>query len=541
MKDAKEALVVVKEEKMETDKFYRKFFNMSGSIFYCLSALSIILGLSQVVTPIFKESNLLKEKIFCIGALNLYEILLICILLVLVLWKKVKDDAVSLVIIMGLFFAVSGILIGTIANTHLYIALGIGVISIILAGAKIFTIRKFVSVYLGALLLLGIVLILIWNYLISYAMAYVLDTDESLVSMMWRFGWLLMFAGVFFMLLQGIFPAEGNKNNISAFINSPGMGWIFSLEILITSLVHQYVIAYIFDLPVLYGDYLPVILLMFFMLMEFLRLKIKAKIIDSIIVFTPLMFIIAGIFSNTLPKDTGFYMLLWSVGGLLALCAGVLILLGLLQNDKRFFIYTIPYFMGILVVGVSSSPDPLYGYIQWKFALLLLGSAMGVVGILFRKPALLLLCVILGANCLVRIPEVLNFLLLYSLPGKSVIFLIMGAGILIIYNYFKNEIPLFFGFLGAVLFAIGAQGIAGELVDFRMLFSSAFIIVVSVLILRKLHNRFLACITGLPLLWFIYLNLQVLHGWHYIILSFLLLIGGGLLSLRKVEKRKYDN
>ena len=206
----------------EQENFLGKFFNIGGSLFYCLSALSIIWGLSQVVTPIFKQSELLKEKILCIGALNLYEILLIAILLVLIIWKKVKDDAISLVVIVALFFAVGGILIGAIANTKVYLALTLGIISLILAGGKIFAIRKYAAVFMGSFLLIGVSLLLGWNYLIAFAMAYMLDANEILVSSIWRYGWLIMFAGAFSFLLQGFFSCPREKNMDIAFIHSSG-------------------------------------------------------------------------------------------------------------------------------------------------------------------------------------------------------------------------------------------------------------------------------------------------------------------------------
>ena len=65
---------------LDQDRFKTYFLNFikdtGGSSLYCLSALSIIWGLFQVMTPIL-ASDALNEKIFCILSIALYELMLL--------------------------------------------------------------------------------------------------------------------------------------------------------------------------------------------------------------------------------------------------------------------------------------------------------------------------------------------------------------------------------------------------------------------------------------------------------------------------------
>ena len=56
---------------------WRSFLRVSGSsALFCLSAISIMYGIAQMITPVMAQSNSLSKTLPCIGALNLYELAL---------------------------------------------------------------------------------------------------------------------------------------------------------------------------------------------------------------------------------------------------------------------------------------------------------------------------------------------------------------------------------------------------------------------------------------------------------------------------------
>lgn len=517
-----------------------KIFNKGGSVFYCLSALSILWGMSEIITPIFKQSNLLDEKILCIGTLNLYEIVLICVLLVLTLWKGVKDDAVSLIVISALFFTVGGILIGAIANDAIWLAVIIGIVSLILGGGKVFAIRKYAAVYIGPLLLGGTAVILFWNYLISTFMAAIHSADSVLtVGNIWRYGWLVMLAGVLLMFVQGFLSSGKEPGNPVSFINTPGMGWIFTGEILITGIIHQYVLSYIFDLPVVFGDFLPVIFIISFLIIELMRIYGKSGKADPFVVIVPFFALLIGIASGTIPAPSGALMFLWRPWVMFAAAGTWLLFLGIKRRQTVFYYCAVPYFIAFLIIAIGALTKVVtFHTINWQIPLVLLVLSIATLGFIFRKPVVLIMCAIGGPIALLSISKVELFLAENYCTQTSAAGLIMGTCLLLIYSYFKDEIPIYAGFIGALFFAIGITGFAGDIMAIRMLISVIIIMTAAILVWLKLGSKILALTLISPLLWFVYLNLKLLHGWHFVILSFMLLVVGGLISIRKGEKQQ---
>ena len=96
----------------------RNFLSLTGgSVVYCLSALSIIYGIGQIVGPELADSYDAKQTMPAVGVLNLYELCLLGALIFIVVWRKVTDDAISLVLLMALFLVGTGLTLGTVAPT----------------------------------------------------------------------------------------------------------------------------------------------------------------------------------------------------------------------------------------------------------------------------------------------------------------------------------------------------------------------------------------------------------------------------------------
>ena len=124
-----------KSEKLEQRVALKEFiFNTSGGTWYCLSALSIIWGLSQVMGPIL-NTEALVEKVLCIASLNLYEWLLFGVLIFLLMRRQLQT--VSLYILLGIFYFSGGLLINSLASDNTQMALSIGSGAFILMSSSV--------------------------------------------------------------------------------------------------------------------------------------------------------------------------------------------------------------------------------------------------------------------------------------------------------------------------------------------------------------------------------------------------------------------
>ena len=176
-----------------------RFLSLTGgSVLYCLSALSIVYGITQIIGPPLAKSGVFTDILPCVAVLNAYELALLAVLVLIVVWHNVTDDAISLVILVALFLVASGMTLGVVAPSGLDICLAIGFASVVLGLAKLYVLRRFISLRIGALSVLGLALILAWNFLGPSLMARPLmartSTDE-LRRHQWLLGWLVLLAG----------------------------------------------------------------------------------------------------------------------------------------------------------------------------------------------------------------------------------------------------------------------------------------------------------------------------------------------------------
>jgi hypothetical protein len=104
-----------------------RFLSLTGgSVLYCLSALSIVYGITQMIGPPLAKSGALGDILPCVAVLNVYELALLAVLVLIVVWRNVTDDAISLVILVALFLVASGMTLGVVAPSGLDICLVIG-------------------------------------------------------------------------------------------------------------------------------------------------------------------------------------------------------------------------------------------------------------------------------------------------------------------------------------------------------------------------------------------------------------------------------
>ncbi|HUU42783.1 MAG TPA: hypothetical protein VMX57_03335, partial [Planctomycetota bacterium] len=226
---------------------WREFFSVrGGSILYCLSAMCVLYGFAAILGPVFARSFQLVETLPCIVGLNVYEIALLAVLVVIVVWQDVTDDAISLVVLGAIFLVVSGIALTTTSNSDPRSVLLIGAGCLVLAMGKLFVLRRFVGMNIGPVLFAGIAVVLAWNFLAGARFAEAVANDrlvKGIASAKWVQSWIVLLAGALVVLadamLRGRRPADATDARLP-FLRRPAMGWVFAFVLLASAGVHQY-------------------------------------------------------------------------------------------------------------------------------------------------------------------------------------------------------------------------------------------------------------------------------------------------------------
>lgn len=115
----------------------RHLVRWSSNLLYLASAACILAGLGQVLGPIYENPDVATEKFLCVGAINLYELALLGVLLLVLLWHRIVEDAVALTLLFACFLVGSAITIDVIAPGYGLAAAGLAVGGMVLAAAKL--------------------------------------------------------------------------------------------------------------------------------------------------------------------------------------------------------------------------------------------------------------------------------------------------------------------------------------------------------------------------------------------------------------------
>ena len=168
-----------------------------GSVLYCLSAVFVAYGIVKVLGPILAESGGLKEALPCIGTLHVYELALLGAL-VLIVSRKVVDDAISITILIALYLVATCIAQGSVSETEFSISFYMGLGGITLAFGKFYVMRRFTRIPFRALSIAGLGILVAYNYIGPVLMARsvsVNPTEEAARRDLWLYLCLVMLAG----------------------------------------------------------------------------------------------------------------------------------------------------------------------------------------------------------------------------------------------------------------------------------------------------------------------------------------------------------
>jgi hypothetical protein len=509
-----------------------------GSILYCLSALAIICGISESLGPVLLKSKSLSEGISCFAALNVYELALLGVLIMIVVWRNVTDDAISLVVLIALFLIASGATLGTIAYQAPFACLFIGVGATAVGLGKLYAMRRFISLKLPNLAFLGMGLILVWNFLtssvISKSMVAHTDTDAGR-RLMWLSGWLVLLAGAVLILIEAARTRSNDEkeNTSPAFLYTPLMTWVFALVLLAAAYAHQYAIAYMFVVDHAFGDYIPLIGMISLLLLELASSEDRPDSTFTVfITCVPLVLAFIALMSKSMIAPSKFGIeLLWYAPVMLALIGLGILWLSLRHNLRELRYIAAAYALFVLLTAdyVPRNLETLH----WHLVGVGVVAILLFLGAIHKSIALCLLSVIGLAIGLPSAKAFQNIISALSLTPEGSFVGIIGLGTLLICLFFGRKTPKLLVVFGAISTSFLALDLLLDQVGWQVPASTAVIAVLCVLLWFR--NRSIAAIVLLcipSLVRFYMLGNQMAH-WRWIILSFILLFLGALSSLYK--------
>jgi len=521
---------------IETIKSFFRF--TGGSLFYCISAVFIAYGIVNLMGPILSEDKNFINAMPCIITLHVYELALLGVL-ILIVSRKVVDDAISVIVFIALFLIGTSMALGTIADKNITMSFCIGLIGIFLTFSKFFAMWRFVKIKFAPLSILGLSVIIIYNYLSPIVMARSIannPSQEPARRALWLLLSVAMMIGAGIVLLEAIrrkSTGEFQEQTKTAFLQKPIMVYIFALILLIVSGIHQYAMAYTFALERSIGDYVPVSLIAALFLIEILRNSGKKfDYIELGISCTPLVVTILAIHQQSVISSGDYGIgLLFYPPVILALSGMAIAALALYHRWYPFLYVTALYGLGVILT-IGFSPVNPYDLNTYACVGTLLAGLL-VYGAIKRNQYVCVSAIIILCLGLLKWDNLSIFSSTYGLKEPGVLAGVCGIGIMILYLLFGSE-------LNKTIRIIGVFCLTGFIFDYLpeyahwkyIIVSLAIVFLMVALWFRTKDILFISTL-WVPIGLRLYMLAKQIAYWRIIILGFLLLIAGTIVSLVK--------
>lgn len=514
------------------------FFSLTGgSLLYCLSALSIIYGIAKLLGPMLTESRTFGDAIPCLTALNVYEVALAGIVLFIVLWGRVTDDAVSLVILSALFLTGTGLALTTVSTNGWQAALVVGVLCLALGAGKLAAFKYGVGIPFQWGTVAVLIAILSWNFLSGPVLAFVARAT-GVVRDDWMVSWLFVLAaGIIFFIHEAVaagdFQMTPGEVADKPFLHRHAMALLVGVILLIGAGVHQHAHAFVMDVEHAVGDYLPLLSVVSLVgILWSAGLRRRAGIPECVVAMVPLAAMLSVLGAGAvLPAPTFAAGFLWIPAALLALTGGGVLWLSVRMRSGKLAAVAGLYVLGVLLTqGVRPGlPTDL----NWMSLAAVLAAGVFVLGLVRGSILLCTLAVTVAPFCLPLADGTGAMLGTLSVGMPGALCGVFGAGVLLVAVIFRDGTPVELTTLGALAFtafAFDFVGAGGSTQEFLAL--AAHVLIASLVYVRTRQIPPLAILL-LPTVHWLWTLWRTWSEWRYVGLSFLLLFGGAAASLLK--------
>ena len=504
-----------------------------GSILYCLSALSIVYGITQIIGPPLATSDALRDILPCVFVLNGYELALLGVLVLIVVWRHVTDDAISLVLLVALFLIGSGMTLGVVAPSGLNICLALGLACTLLGLGKLYVLRRYIGLQFGGMASAGMVAILAWNFLASSLMARPImartATDEIRRSH-WLLAWLVVLAGGALIVAEAVrrkLPSPPNKQPREPFLYGPTIPLLFFLVVLAAAGLHQYGTAYMFAIDYAFGDFIPLIAVGTLLLLELLRSLAKPwKEAEYVLAVAPLVATLAAVANkSTLVSATLGPGLLWSPPVMLGLTGIVMLALSRYQKRYSLFFVALGYALGVLLV--IGTPHAL----NWELGGLGLIVLLAAFAVMKRNIPLCFATVIVIALGVGLTDTFARFFHAHHLARWPVASGVAGCGSVLIALVFGAKTPRFITYVGVSALIVCVFRCVPKPLRWSDLGLLALTLIVSGALWWRTRELLAAMVLWAPVIPKAYRFATEMSAWSFVVLSFVLLFAGAGVSL----------
>ena len=511
----------------------KRFFQTSiGSLLYALSALAIVYGMTQIIGPPLAKSFALADILPCVGVLNIYELALLSVLLLTVCWRRVTHNAVMLVFLMAVFFVASGMTLGTVAPSGLNVCLAIGLLSILLGGIKLFVLDRIIGLPMRLCSLIGLIVLLIWNFLGASLMARPLMAQaatDALLRSQWLWGWWVMIIGAALLWLDAVsknYHGPESAAEPPPALRRPTTLWLFGLGLWCAMGFHQYGIAYMFAVDHMTGDFLPWLLFATLLALELLRsLGKRFGKLELLIAGAPLAVILiatAGA-KTTVVKGLSHEMV---VSPPYLLAAGALCFLGasLARNRSHYLYVALAYGLGVLTTWSGDHR------LNWELFGAGAGLILFVCGLCRRMPKISFAGVLIVGLGIGTRPWFNEWAVTWNLTQLGGVAGLIGIGTVLLTLIFGAKMHRLLRLLGTVLVAICAMDMASRQLHYQDLLIGGVLLGLAAGLFWRTRDWAAALCLCIPIVPRAYLCIIGFSSWAFIVLSFVLLFFGAAAS-----------
>jgi hypothetical protein len=521
---------------------WKSFFNLAGgSILYCVSALLILYGIVQIVGPVLATSYALKEILPCVGVLNLYELTLLGVLLLIVVGFNVTDDAISLVVLVVLFLIANGIALDTVATEGPKLVLIIGVACSFLAFVKLVVLKRFILVRLEKWSLAAGGIVLFWNFTCGPFIAVLkkgLTATTAYRREPWLVAWFVLFGAAVLVLMEAA-RRPGRKEpeiNQEPFLRTGTMKDIFMFLVLVMVGIHQYAMAYLFNLPHTFGDFIPMICLCSLVLVEFIRNSGKPfGYLDIVVGCVPLGVTFLGILSKKITSPAILSLEgLWYPPVMLGLTGAAILWLSLQHRRSGFFYVAGAYAVGVILTAGGSPGSPYSPYeVNWSLCGIIVVFMLLGLGIWFKNANLCFAGAVMAAIGVGLTKTFGGYMSALHVEAFNGTLGLVGLVTLLVYLFFPRQLAKWIVVAAALAGMIFLFDFVPRESGWRDIPVVLGVVGLCVAIRIRAGDLALIIPLAIPALWRLGLYVKTMSAWGYIVLSFLVLAAGAWVSIRK--------
>jgi hypothetical protein len=366
---------------------------------------------------------------------------------------------------------------------------------------------------------------------------------QASVRLAWQVGWFVLLAGGLSWYLATCAAGTGAGRAEHAdkpFLQTAAMTRIFAGILFIIGALHQYELAYIFDVKYAFNDFIPIMALLVLLGLELPRIYGKRPgFLEIALAGIPLAIIIGNMAAGGFVKQwSGNADYFWHPTVMLVLCAAAVLRAASRTRHAGLMYVAAAYGAAIILTAGTAHPTPDLWH--WKATMVLAGLSLVSAGLLYRNVALTIAGIFILALGFYTFGWLRSLLVTYSIFPLAPFLIVVGAGLTGCYLYFKLERAV--ALMGASMLSLGIFCLFNSGERLFVAGVGAYLVLLALLILLLRRHWPSAIILCLPFATSVGLfGARVIKpvpaGWKFVLLSFALLGAGLGVSLLKGRKR----